>query len=76
VAGHSHALPAHCDDPEPPELSALLGARANCSCTWQPENGFDGFGSAIALLSVAFAAALALAAAYSECSLPSTRQLL
>ena len=44
-------------------LSGSVGNSSTCSCDWQPSNGFDGFASATALASLAYALLLVLAAA-------------
>ena len=48
-------------------------AMTNCSCTWQPRNGFDGFGTVVALVSYGFALVLLLAAAFNVTGRPPTR---
>ena len=41
---------------------------ASCSCDWVPDNGFDGFGTVIALASVAFAVVCFCAASMRRCN--------
>ena len=72
--GHSHLPPppphAVASPPPPPVLppppptpeDCWAPAVSNCSCVWLPDNGFDGFASTTALISLAYAAPLLLAA--------------
>lgn len=42
---------------------AVVLSALNCSCEWQPDNGFDGFASAISLACLVYAFVLVVAAA-------------
>ena len=42
-------------------MAPLSPDAADCACEWRPKNGFDGFSSAIAVVSLVYAAVLAVA---------------
>ena len=52
---HSH----HAHSPPPPPPLSPKGA--DCLCDWAPHNGFDGFSSVIVIISLTYAAVLAVA---------------
>ena len=52
-----------CFDSAPVRCPPPNGSAPSCSCEWLPDNGFDGFASAITLLCAAYALVLAAAAA-------------
>ena len=54
---------------------AAAAAEYGCSCTWLPENGFDGFSSATALLCAVYAAVLDTAALFNVRNRPALRQI-
>ena len=54
---------------------AAAAAEYGCSCTWLPENGFDGFSSATALLCAVYAAVLGTAAVFNVRNRPAMRQI-
>ena len=48
----------------PPSPPGVPAAQPPCLCDWMPNNGFDGFASGTAVVSLAFAVVLLVAAAF------------